>query len=393
MARLRPFRGVRYTLAAGDLASLLAPPSSLLTPGERDRYAVRSPHSAVMVAQPEGHGDDRSKFVRYARAAAHLAEWRRAGVLASESRPALYRLVQRFGPEPSVRTTLLAVAEFDDHLQVAQSAVSGVREERLRLLEATRTVFEPTVALFEDPSGTATRSVVTVPATGESFGHLDGLSARLERIEEPEAIASIVNAFSDVTAFLTDNVEGYEAAAAFPGGTGCLLALTSIDDPAYVRLAVHRVLRRLPGGREGALARLANLFDVEEHHNRNLILYIDRASDEGRPAFGMATEGGLGYLLTPKAPVEGSAAVWLQEHVFGPIFGVTESDPTLAFTDPVQAVRAADEGAAAAFILPRSSRTEVQDVARTGGRLPARSAQTYPAVPTGLVYWSMGDDA
>lgn len=392
MARIRPFRGLRYTAGAGDLEPLLAPPSTLLTPAERDRYVVRSLYNAVALAQPEGHGDDRSKFVRYARAAAHVAEWRRSDLLAVEDRPAFYRLVQKFGASPNVRTTLFAVAEPNDHLLVAEAANPTLREERLRLLEATRTVFEPTVALYQDPTGAAKQALAAAKSSAETVGGLDGLATSLERIDDPEAIAAIEDAFRDVTALLADNVEGYEAAVAFPGGTGVLLALTSIDDPAYVRLAVHRVVRRLPGGREGAVARLGGLFEVEEHHNRNLIRYVDRASDEGRAAFGMATEGGIGYLLTPKAAITGSAAVWLQEHVLGPIFGASASDGSLAFTDPIQAVRAADEGAAAAFVLPRPASTEVQDAARAGTPLPSRSAQTYPAVPTGLVYWSMGDD-
>ncbi len=392
MARIRPFRGLRYTLAAGGLDSLLAPPTLGLTPSDRDRYAVRNPHSAVMLAQPEGHGDDRSKFVRYARAAAHLAEGRRGGFLALEASPAFYRLTQRFGTQPTTRISLVAVADLQNDVRPVEAGSPKLREERLRLLEATRTVFEPTVALFEDPTGAILRAVRSAPATSESDANLDAVSAVLETIDDPDALATLENAFSAVPLLLADNVEAYEAAAAFPGGTGALVALSSLDEASFARLSVHRVLRRLPGGKEAALDRLAGLFEIEEHHNRNLILHIDRASDAGSVAFGMATEGGLGYLLKPRGPVEGPASIWIQDTVFGPVFNANEGDPSLMFTDPVQAVRAADEGAAAAFIMPRPAKDEIRDVARSGALLPARSAQTYPAVPTGLVYWSMGDD-
>ena len=64
----------------------------------------------------------------------------------------------------------------------------------------------------------------------------------------------------------------------------------------------------------------------------------------------------------------------------------------LYFSDPVQAARAANEGAAA-FILPPPNRGDVLESARRGALLPHHGALTYPPVPTGLVYWSMGDDA
>lgn len=393
MARLRPFRGLRHTLASGELASLVAPPTLFLTPAQREGYAVRSPYSAVGLAAPEGHGDDRSKFIRYARAAARLAEWRREGVLAAEASPAFYRLTQRFGTEPTVRTALLAVADTRDGVRLVEAGESKIREERLRLLEATRTAFEPSVAFYEDPSGGILGAVWSAPASSETSAGLDGLGTTLETINDPEAVATIAEAFRDTTLLVADNVEGFEAAAAFPGGGGAFVALASLDDPAHVRLAVHRVLRRLPGGLPGALARLGEVFEIEEHHNRNLVLHIDRLGGEGRAAFGMATEGGLGYLLVPRQPIQGSASAWLQREVFGPLLEFHESDPTLTFIDPVQAVRAADEGAAAAFILPTPSRTEIRDAARNGVTLPAHAAQSFPAVPTGLVYWSMGDDA
>ena len=381
MARLRPFRGLRYTLAAGELAPLLAPPTAFLTPNEREGYAHRSAHNAVALAAPEGHGDDRSKYVRYARSAARMAEWTRAGVLGVEARPALYRLTQRFGSDPLVRTTLLAVADPNVGVEMARGSDARLRESRLRLMEATRTAFEPTLALYADPDGAKDALLRALPASSESRGSLDGVGAVLETIDDPEAIERAVAAFADTLLLAADGAEGLEASVAFGGG-GAFVALTALDAPAFIRLAVHRVVRRLPEGRQATLARLAERFTVVEHHNRNLILHVDQASAEGRAAFGLATEGGLGYLLTPKETADGPANAWFYREVLGPVFGLGATDPGLAFTDPVQAVRAADEGAAAAVILPRPERSELTSAART-----------FPSIPTGLVFWSIGGDA
>lgn len=392
MARLRPFRGLRYSLAAGDLPSLLAPPSATLTPAERDSYAARSVHNAVHLAYPEGHGDDRSKFVRYARAAARLAEWRRGGVVETEPRPTLYRVTQHFGPTSLVRTVLIGVVESGDARPV-EAASSRVREDRLRLLEATRTVLEPSVGFYEDPDGTILRSIRGAAPSAEASAAFSGVTMTVETLDDPEEVARIVDAFRETRLGVADNVEGFLASAEFAPEGGGLVALVSLDEPSFARLAAHRVVRRLPGGVEAFLARLGEIFEVEEHHSRNLILHLDRASDEGRTAFGLATEGGMGHLLTPRHEIKGATSIWLQEAVLGPLLNLGESDPTLLFTDPVQAIRVANEGAAAALIVPRPGADEVREAERTGVSLPAGAARTYPAIPTGLVFRSLGDDA
>lgn len=396
MAGLRPFRGLRYADGAGTLDSLVASASGTLTPSGRESYVARSPHNAIHLAFPEGHADDRSKFVRYARAAARLAELKREGVLRVEARPAFYRLTQRFGDEVA-HVTLLAVADLDAAVRPVEATDVKAREDRLRLLEATRTAFEPAVALYEDPDGSILAAVRAAPASSETAASFENVAATLETIDDPAAIEALVAAFQGGELLVADGVDAYEASKAFRTslGTrdgrvpedGVFLALASLDDASYARLPIHRVVRRFPGGlsREALLTRLATRFTIEEHHNRNLSVYIDRATS---PAFGLATEGGLGYLLTPTAPLEEPASLWLQREVLSGLLGVSDSDSELAFTDPLQAIRATDEGAAAAFILPRPGRTDL----RRGFVLPHRSASTFPAVPTGLVFWSMGDD-
>ena len=384
---------MRYTDAAGELSDVLAPPARFLTPGRRESYANRSAYNATLVATPEGHADDRSKFVRYARAAAKLAEWGREGVIVREATPSLYRLTQHFGTGPSVRTTLLAQIEADDALIPVEAVETKVREDRLRLLEATRVGFEAATGLYADPDGSLLQRVKDASASSESDVQENGVGTRLERIDDPEALASLVAAFAGVKVYVAEGAEEYAAAGAYPGGAPVFAALASFHDPAYVRVAVHRVVRRLPEGREATLLKLAALFEIEEHHSRNLILHLDRLAADGKTAFGMATEGGLGFLMTPRTPLDGPASAWLQREVFEGLLNARESDPSLLMADPVQAVRAADEGAAATFLFPRPDRTDVEEAARRGILLPSNSAQAFPAVPTGLVYAPVGDDA
>ena len=126
MVQVRAFRGLRFVPEAGNPASLIGP----------DDGGANHIARALPGASEDG---DRSKYVRYARSAAQLAQWRRAGVLAPDAAPSLYRLTFPSGAAivGLVRAALLA------------SPAARAPEETLRLLEATRTYLELPVAVAE----------------------------------------------------------------------------------------------------------------------------------------------------------------------------------------------------------------------------------------------------
>ncbi len=138
MARLRPFRALRFSREAGALEGLLAPPSAALA-SELRAALGRNPHHAVHLYPPPASGDDRSKYVRYAHAAAGLAQARRAGVLVPDGSPALYRVRT---PEGAALVGLVRAGEL-------AGPAARPKEEPLRLLEATRTYVELPLATCE----------------------------------------------------------------------------------------------------------------------------------------------------------------------------------------------------------------------------------------------------
>ncbi|MDX2065200.1 MAG: hypothetical protein SFX74_05605 [Fimbriimonadaceae bacterium] len=104
---------------------------------------------------PEAGGDDRSKFVRYARTAAKLMQYRREGALVP-GEPKLERVDTPWG---TVTIGLAAAAEIP--MPVEPEIES--RDDRLRMIEATRTQFEPVILLATAP-GRRESSALHVPA-------------------------------------------------------------------------------------------------------------------------------------------------------------------------------------------------------------------------------------
>jgi uncharacterized protein (DUF1015 family) len=73
------------------------------------------------------------------------------------------------------------------------------------------------------------------------------------------------------------------------------------------------------------------------------------------------------------------------------LLGPVNAD-TISYTpDYLEAIRAADQGAAASFLLNAVSVDEALDLAVDGDRLPSKTSYFFPKVPSGLVLWSLND--
>lgn len=134
MAFFRPFRALRYARPEGAVRT------SLLSPENLAALHAASDGHALLAAPPAGTGE-RSKFVRYARSAALLAEMRRDGRLVLDDEPGF----------PRSGEAVLALVRADTDVVVEQVFAPSEIEPRKRLLEATRTFFEPPVGLWEGP--------------------------------------------------------------------------------------------------------------------------------------------------------------------------------------------------------------------------------------------------
>jgi hypothetical protein len=82
---LRPFRALRYSVAASDLPAVLAPPYDVIGPAQRLVLLERHPHNAVRIDLPADLGGADTRI--YLTAAETVADWRRSGVLVKDLEP------------------------------------------------------------------------------------------------------------------------------------------------------------------------------------------------------------------------------------------------------------------------------------------------------------------
>lgn len=425
MAEIRPFHGLRYSANEGNLDALVAPPYDVLSPNQRDEYAARNPHNVVHLTLPESQPDDRSKYVKYARSAAKLAEWRRDGALAPEAKPALYRYTQTFGDlgdgKVYVRTSIIALIKVEPYSKGVvlphEQTFPKHKEDRLRILEATRSHLECIFGLYEDPNSGILNTVRTAPAGSAVEAKTDdGVHHLLEPIVDEDTLAVLVGMMADRKVWIADGHHRYETALAFRESIGerdetvaedfMMMALSSISDEGLVLLPTHRMVSKLPHSKEKVLETLSQYFDVAETHSSRLVASIEAAKAEGQRAFALTLQGGVAYVLTSKddealiSLVEGEASdalksldvTILHSVIFEKLLGIHGLDLISYTRDASEAIMATETNStAASFIMNPPSVDDMKEIALGGEKMPQKSTYYFPKILSGLVLWSLND--
>ncbi len=423
MAAIRPFRGLRYSAEAGSLGILTAPPYDVISEDERVSFTERSPYNVVHLTLPEQKSDDRSKFVKYARSAAELAEWRRDNILLLEDQPVIYRYEQRFNlPHfgDLVRTSIIALIKTEPYesgvVLPHEQTFPKHKEDRLRILEATRAHLESIFGLFEDPNGHIHEAIVKAPGAGavQTISD-DGTTQILEPIADPEAINHLVGLLGDRKVWIADGHHRYETARAFRENLGerdglvaedyMMIALSSMSDPGLVLLPTHRVLTDIPVDEPTMMSRLGELFHMRETHNSRLMEAIESDKRSGRMSFGLALEGGNGYVMEAKDPekiyamVPGSQSddlrkldvTILHKVIFDQLLAIPGLDTIRYTRDSHQAITWVNEGEKAGFLMTPPSVDDMRRIALAGEKMPQKSTYYFPKILSGLVLWSLND--
>lgn len=421
---VRPFYGLRFTEQAGDIAQLVAPPYDVISAEDRAKLAAQSPYNTVHVTLPEGDSDDRSKFVKYARSAATLADWRREGIMARESEPTLYRYSQRFtvpgSNEVHERTQIMALLKVEPYengvVLPHEQTFPKHKEDRLRILEATRSHLECIYGLFEDPGRTIHDHITNAPvAQSIDFTTEDGVGQKLELIQDTDALRVITQSLADRKVWIADGHHRYETAVHFrslqPASNDLIpedfmmMALSSMSDPGLVILPTHRIVKKMPVREQELDNVMQSRFNVRKMPNGRLLEELSSLSTPGSRVFGIALPSGMGLLCVLDQPenalrwIEGPESERLKtldvsilhRVIFEQMLGLSGLDFFSYTRDPDEAIQSVKDGADAAFLMNPPSVEDMRVIALGQEKMPQKSTYYYPKLLSGLVMWSLAD--
>jgi uncharacterized protein (DUF1015 family) len=422
VAEVRPFRALRYAPGL-DLPNLICPPFDTISPQQQRLLHGRSDYNAVRIELAED-GEE-----RYRAAARTLAEWLSSGVLRRDERAAFYLYRQTFsrGGTPRTRTILFARLRLTpwDKGEVLphEQTFGGPKEDRLKLLRATRLNTSPVYLLYRDPGRLAAplldQTAAAAPPQAE-FSSGDGQEHALWVLDEPLLAERIQRALSPQTLYVADGHHRYETALAYrdevrdgaEDWTGdepenfVLAALTAADDPGLLVLPIHRVTRA-PAPLENALRRLEEVFHVRPVRSLEEACSALGEAGGSLSVFALAAaERPELLVLTPRSVhagdrfmPEGRSQAWrsldyaIANHVILQYGLALEEEQmqdysSVWFTeDAAEAVEQVRSGRARYAILMNPVPVgRVLAIADSGERMPQKSTFFYPKVPAGLVF-------
>jgi uncharacterized protein (DUF1015 family) len=402
VAEIRPFAAVRYRVPDSDLARVLAPPYDVIPPAYQDALYARDPRNIVRVILNRNTGD-----AAYEEAGSAFRRWQAEGVLAPDSEPALYLLEQSFALEgrPLARVGLLARFRAEDpgtgRVLPHEHTRKGPREDRWRVLLATRANFSPIFMMFPDAGGRFASLAATAMGSPPESAYSDdgGVAHRLWRIVDPAAVAAFAQALAAPKAYIADGHHRYATALRYrdehgPEGAWTLGYFTPLDAPGLVVLPYHRILERGPSLAEARRALEAGFRLTEAAGAREAARQT--AASTMPYAFGLAEPGVGGLvaealpagerLLPPGEPPSLRALdTYFLHRAVLPTLGVADSAVRY-----VHSLEEAEEAVEArqcrlAVLMRATPPRQIVAVAEAGESMPAKSTFFHPKLPSGLV--------
>src|SRR5271169_1365901 len=291
MAKIYPFRALRYDPAKVSPAQVVTQPYDKISPAMQDRYYAASPYNLVRIILGKAEGGDDDKNNVYSRAAASLQHWREAQVLVRDAEPSIYLYTQSFKVpgDPAEtrheRRGFIAAGQLEEYEKKVvfrhEQTLSKPKADRLNLLRATQSHFGQIFMLYTDPTAeidaTLRLAATNVPPTVEVRDEYDVLH-RMWKISEPDVVHKVQRLMADKKLIIADGHHRYETALNYRNERRqqegddlsgsydrVMMTFVNMDAPGLVILPTHRVVFGLEDfSIFGMVAKLQGNFEVED---------------------------------------------------------------------------------------------------------------------------------
>jgi uncharacterized protein (DUF1015 family) len=448
MARIYPFRALRYNTSRVRIEDVVTQPYDKITPSMQQAYYQRSPYNLVRIilGLPElfdatslNDGGQLSNV--YTRAARDFAEWRSQGILSREKDPCIFAYSQQFtlpgSTKVAERRGFIALGELSDYHQGVvfphERTLAKPMSDRLNLLRATRAHFGQIFMLYSDPAQTAERLLFTsVSSPDVEVTDEFGVYHRLTRVGDPGTINMLCAAMNDKKLIIADGHHRYETALQYsrehtpasPASSerssksvrlppypeaAVMMTFINMDSEGLAILPTHRVVFGLKNFAPDAFLEQAQpYFEIENLGPIEAGQIVSRLAEEGekQTTFGAVASGGR-YLLKVRPAAVNQALgsiperlrkldiIRLHSLVLEQLIGITpeairEQTNLCYLRDAGEAIEQVAEGRASiAFLVNPVTLDQLREIAFAGDVMPQKSTDFYPKLLSGLAIYGL----
>ncbi len=421
MADVRALRGLYYNPARiPDVSSVISLPYDVISAEHRQEYIKRSEYNIVRLILPEG--DD-----PYG-AADHLAkEWIREGILIQDQEPCLYLYHQTFRTnegEQKSRTGFLArvrLEDFDKGVVLPHEAtLFAPKEDRLKLLRATKINFSAIFSLYSDPAHEIDSILQHFTPAPPRFSVIDesGILNRVWAVRDASAIQKVQELMQKHWVLIADGHHRYESCLVYRDEQSkinpdpeapfhfTLMYFSNIHHPGIAISPYNRAVADLPSWNpQDILRRSEKYFDLERFDNRDRTIQAakENSATTAFAAFVRGIDGSILFKLKSGVDLKGiypkdtpEVVMNLDVNVLHKLFlneilGITDEDVKKQtyiryYKDLDDERRDFDSGKLQiAFFLNPTRVDQVVEAAKAGIKMPQKSTFFYPKIMTGFV--------
>jgi uncharacterized protein (DUF1015 family) len=449
MARIYPFRALRYDPSLVNMEDVVTQPYDKITPAMQQHYYEASPYNLIRVILGKHESGDTEESNVYTRAAATLKSWRKEQVLKEEKEPAIYGYSQTYTVphtnEVRERRGFIALGHLYDYADKVvyrhEQTFPKHKSDRMSLFKATRAYCEQIYMLYSDPGFTAEKLIFGVGKDGKDTAAGDlaitdeyGVVHRVWKLTDPTLINLILTAMADKKLIIADGHHRYETSVAYAKERSAQLKLplnqprdedeklnpsalpvppfpeaammmtfVNMDSPGITILPTHRVVHGLEGFSGTAFAEKAlEFFTVTKLDTIDLGVL----GEQHGVAFIAATQEGA-FLLKAKRDAMAVAlsgiskrqaeldVVQLHSVVLDKLLGLSQE--TITKLGNVRYIREAEEAigqvksgeADVAFLIKPITLDQLRDISLSGDVMPQKSTDFYPKLLSGLAIYAL----
>jgi len=238
MARIYPFRALRYDTQKVRMEDVVTQPYDKISPAMQQAYYDRSKYNLIRVILGKREPGDTDAFAApsesdaasepqhnvYTRAAESLTSWRKKAILRQETEPALYGYSQTYTvpgtEEIRERRGFIALGhlyDYADHVVYRhEQTFPKHKSDRLALFKATRAYCEQIYMLYSDPAFTAESLIFDSGAAADlEIKDEYDVVHRVWKLTDPHLINLIVTAMQDKKLIIADGHHRYETSVTY----------------------------------------------------------------------------------------------------------------------------------------------------------------------------------
>ncbi|MCL4542347.1 MAG: DUF1015 domain-containing protein [Deltaproteobacteria bacterium] len=424
-AKVLPFRPYIYNSEFIDIKDVVSPPYDVIDTKLQDSLYKKSGFNIIRLELGKEFAGDSDDDNRYSRAKRFFKDWISEGILKLEAEDSIYIYVQKFYIDGILyeRTGFISLFALntagdvhDNSIYGHEMTLSKPKEDRFKLMEATKANFSPIFSILEDNKlnvlNILNNSIKDAVATKiMAFQDDSNIEHILYRVSENNTIKYIQNETAEKSFYIADGHHRFEACVNFRdyvrkngikgvNADACMMYFAPANQRGLIILPTHRCIVNKKVEVEAFLNKIKADFNIREVDLEVLPEETKKAGQTGA-SFGFAHNSGKSFILSfknrikdnevaGKASLESLDVSILENYVLKKALKISRDDIDnqrylIYEKDASRALEKLNSGAVSAIFFMNPAK--IEDVIKTASqnlRMPQKSTFFYPKIITGL---------